>query len=202
MKKVLLPMLTMLLLSAGVKAQSVKESDISNPETPILYVGIDFTEARLIGDLAADENAIKNQHIPDINQLVINEAKKYDLEKALHRSKISSDIGITYNQNKKLDASKLKSTNSDDFTRFKPETVQKIVSDYDFGDKKGLGLMFVVEALNKTKAEAALWVTWIDMGSKKVLRTERKEEKAGGFGWRNYWARPIENVLDDLRKGK
>jgi hypothetical protein len=202
MKRILFPLLSFLFLATATHAQSVKESDITNPETPIVYLGLDFTEARLLGDLGADENAIKNQHIPDINQLVVNEGKKFDFEKALHRSKISSDLGFSYARNKTIDASKIKSTNSDDFTRFKPETVQSIVSKYEFGDKKGLGLLFVVEALNKTKAEAAIWVTWIDMGSKKVLKTDRKIGKGGGFGWRNYWVHPVDDILDDLRKGK
>jgi len=202
MKKILLPVLALLFVATGAQAQAAKTADITNPETPVIWLGLDFTEARLIGDLAADENAIKNQHIPDINQLVVNEAKKYDLAKSFKHTNISSDLGFTYAQNKKIDASKIKSTNNDDFTRFKPETVDKIVAGYDFGDKKGLGVMFIVEALNKTKAEAAIWVTYIDLGSKKVLQTVRKEGKAGGFGWRNFWARPVENILDDVRKGK
>ena len=202
MKKILLPVLAVLFLTTGAKAQSIKAADISNPETPIIWLGLDFTEARLIGDLSADENAIKNQHIPDINQLVVNEAKKYDLPKAFKHTNITSDLGFSYNQNKKLDASKLKSTNNDDFTRFKPETVEKVVAGYEFGDKKGLGVLFVVEALNKTKAEAAIWVTYIDLATKKILQTTRKTGKGGGFGWRNYWVHPVDDILDDIRKGK
>ena len=40
------------------------------------------------------------------------------------------------------------------------------------------------------------------MSSKKVLLTEKVRGKAGGFGFRNYWARTIHEVLKDIDKHK
>jgi hypothetical protein len=183
-------------------AQSAKVADISNRDVPAVWLGLDFTEARLIGDIGANENDIKDRIVNDINQLIVNEAKKYDIDGALKKSGVKAELGFTYEMNKKMDEKKLKSSNESDYTRLNKEMIEKMVAKYDFKDQKGLGVLFIVEAMNKSKDKAAIWVTWIDMSSKKVLQTERKEGKAGGFGFRNFWARSAYEVMNDLKKGK
>ncbi len=73
------------------------------------------------------------------------------------------------------------STNSADYNRLKEADITTLVKGFDFKGKKGLGILFIVEALSKTEKAAAVWVTLIDMPAKKVLLTERIEGKASGF---------------------
>jgi hypothetical protein len=71
--------------------------------------------------------------------------------------------------------------------------------------KQGAGLLFVMEAMRKEEKNsgAAIWVTLVDMKTKKILMTERIESKVGGgFGFRNYWASTIKNLIDDIDEKK
>ena len=86
---------------------------------------------------------------------------------------------------------------------FKEDDITTLVKGFDFGDKKGLGILFVCEAMSKSGKAGAYWVTFIDMKAKKVLLTERMEGKTGmSFGFRNYWTNPIKKVLDDIEDDK
>jgi len=59
-----------------------------------------------------------------------------------------------------------------------------------------------MESMSKTSERASMYVTFIDMSNKKVLHTERMEEKVGGFGLRNYYAKSIYEALEDIQKSK
>jgi len=77
------------------------------------------------------------------------------------------------------------------------------VKGFDFKGKKGLGVLLVCEAMSKSEKAIALWVTFVDMSSRKVLLTDRVEGKtAMGFGFRNFWAGGIKSALEQIEKKK
>ena len=182
-----------------VFSQTAKE--IFNSGTPITYLGVDFTQARLINDAGASATDLKEKHFPGINQVVINEPKKYDLEKAF-KTTITSDISVTEKVNSTIEADKIKSSSSSDENRLDAAAIQNVVNQYDVSGKKGVGLVFIMEGLNKPGAKGSMYVTFIDMPSKKVLFTERMIGKAGGFGYKNFWAKSVYEVLEDIQKSK
>jgi len=190
--------------AANLSAQTLKDV-FTNSETPIFYLGIDFTQARLIDDATANEIDIRDRQFAAINDVIVNEPKKYDLAEAFHKSYVDHDLGLVAKRNEKANAEAIKSSNTADYHRFKEEDVNKVVSSFDFAGKSGIGLLFVVEALSKSQKAAAIWVTLVDMKTKKVLLTERMEGKVGkfgGFGFKNYWAGPFKDVIDDINKKK
>jgi len=184
-----------------VYSQTAKEI-FNSSEIPVIYLGIDFTQARLIGDGAASAADFKDKHFTAINQVIVNEPKKYDLTKAFNRSSISNDIAVTENLNAKIDADKIKSSNSSDDARLDAAAIQKVVDGYALDGKKGVGLVFIMESLNKTAERGSMYVTFIDMSTRKVLFTERMTGKSGGFGNRNYWVKPVFEVLEQIKKSK
>ena len=186
--------------SAG--AQTLKEI-LNSSETPLLYLGIDFTQARLIDDATADVAAIRDRHYPAINDLVVNEPKKFDLAGAFHKTTIEHDLGLVAKRNAKINTEEIVSTNSADYNRLKEEDITKLVKGFDFAGKKGAGLLFIVEGMSKGKKGASIWVTLIDMATKKVLMTERMEGKTGmSIGFRNYWANPMNDLIKSIEKKK
>lgn len=187
-------------LTQSAYAQTAKEI-FNSTETPVTYLGIDFTQARLINDAGASATDLKEKHFPGINQVVINEPQKYDLVKAF-RKPITNDISVTEKVNATIDADKIKSSNSSDETRLDAAAIQKVVNQYDLGGKKGAGLVFIMEGLNKPGAKGSMYVTFIDMATRKVIFTERMTGKAGGFGYKNYWAKSVFEVLKDIEKSK
>ena len=183
-------------------AQTAKDV-FNNSETKILYLGIDFTKARLIDDANANAMDIRERQYNGINDLVVTEAKKFDLKGAFHKSYIDHDLGPVIKRNEKINAEEIKSTNSSDFHRLKEADINDVVKGLDLGDKTGVGLLFVAEAMSKAEKSIAVWVTLIDMKSKKVLMTDRVEGKAGmSFGFRNYWGSAIKSVIENIEKKK
>jgi hypothetical protein len=102
-----------------------------------------------------------------------------------------------------VNAENIKSTNTADFARLKESDITALVKGFDFEKQKGVGILFVMEGMSKANKAASVWVTLIDMKSKKVLMTERMEPKvAGGFSFRNYWASSIRILLETIDKKK
>jgi hypothetical protein len=90
------------------------------------------------------------------------------------------------------------SNNPDEYTRLTETDIVRAVKKYDFKGRKGTGLIFFVEGMHKGKEEAAAWVTFVDMGSKSVLATQRVKGNAGGIGFRNYWGKAFLNILKNM----
>jgi hypothetical protein len=183
-------------------AQTAKDV-FSNSETQILYLGIDFTKARLIDDANANAIDIRDRQFNGINDLIVTESKKYDLKNAFHKSYIDHDLGPVQKVNEKINAEDIKSTNTSDFHRLQASDIESVVKGLDLTDKKGVGLLFVMEAMSKSGKNAAIWVTLVDMKSKKVLMTERMEAKTGmAIGFRNTWAIPFKEIIEEIQKKK
>jgi len=183
-------------------AQTLKDVFTSS-ETPLFYLGIDFTKAKLIDDAGANEMDIRDRQYTGINDVVVNESKKYDLEKAFHKSNVDHDLGMVAKRNEKANAEQIKSTNTGDFHRLKEEDIASLVKGFDYGGKTGIGLLFVMEAMSKSEKAASIWVTLVDMKSKKLLMTERIESKVSmAIGFRNYWASSIRNLIETIQKKK
>lgn len=189
-------------ICTSVFSQSLKEF-FSNSETPLTYLGVDFSKAKLLAPGNPDE--IRNRLYTAINYVIINEPKKYDIKGAFHKSVVNNDITAVNAKNEKANINDILSTNSADYTRFKENDIAAMVKDLDLSGKQGIGLILVMEAMRKVDkdADAALWVTLVDMKSKKVLMTERIENnKAAGIGFRNYWAASIKNMIEKIEKKK
>lgn len=197
-------LLAIVFLLAGTQplsAQTLKDF-FNSSEVPLTYLGVDFTQAKVFNDIAANAMDIRDRQFAAINQVIVNEPKKYDFQKALSKSNVTNDISFVNAKNAKIDAEKIIESNSADEVRFTKATIESIVKGYKFAGKKGIGLMFIMESMNKASAQASMYVTFIDIASGKVLLTERMTAKAAGFGFRNYWAKTVYEVLDDIKKSK
>src|SRR4051812_23969910 len=82
----------------SIQAQTLKDV-FTNSETPLFYLGIDFTKAKLIDDATANVNDIRDRQYDGINDVVVTETKKYDLKSAFHKSNIDHDLGLVAKRN-------------------------------------------------------------------------------------------------------
>ncbi len=184
----------------GLSAQTIQ--DVFKSETTLTWLGIDFTDVKVLGHTDIEVEDLAARQFAGINELVLAEPKKFDLPKAFHKTTIETDISLVKAKNKGLDPEKIKSDNEADRTRFTKSTIEKMVSGYDFGGKKGFGVIIFMESMSKKAERATMYVTFVDMTSKKIILTERMEEKVGGFGLRNYYAKSIYEMLEDIQKDK
>lgn len=190
-----------ILLVSVQPVNAQKPKDIFSPETPLIYLGVDFSEARVIGEPVTKASDLPNFFV-GINNQIINESKKYDLPGAFHRSAVSSDISAVLKKCAGIDPGTIKSDNVNDINRLKKDHVYKIVKGYDFGNLKGIGVLFIMGGMSKSIKEASMYVTFFDIASKKVLLTEQMNGKGGGFSFRNYWLTAIYNVMNKIEKTK
>ena len=182
--------------NATITAQSLKNI-FTDSESPLTYLGIDFSKSRLLD--IGNPTDIRDRIYNSINQLIVAEPKKYDLKGAFVKSNINNNLNAVTKNNATANINDILSTNSSDFNRLKEADINAVVKNLDIEKTEGVGVLFVMEAMRKMdkKGDAAIWVTFVDMKTKKVLMTERIETKAaGGFGFRNYWASTIKNLID------
>jgi hypothetical protein len=184
-------------------AQTLKDF-FNNSETPLTYLGIDFTKAKLINEAGGNPMDIRNRLYNSINDVVVNEPKKYDIAGAFHKSSVTSDLTAVKVKNEKINAEEIMSSNTADFNRLKETDIAGMVKALAISGKKGIGLLFVMEGMKKEdkKAAASVWAVLIDLQTKKVLLSERFENKAAGFGFRNFWSSTIKATIDDIEKDK
>ena len=176
--------------------------DVFSDQTNIAYLGIDFTNVKIIGHTESEVTDLVDRQFSGINQLVLDEPKKYDLAGALHKSSVTPELSFVTAKNKTIDAAKVTSSDVAQEQHIDKNTINDIVKGYDFGGKKGIGFLFIVESMSKKSEKASIYLTFVDMATSKVLYTERVSEKCGGFGLRNYWAKSIYEAIDDIHDSK
>ena len=133
-------------IATSAFSQTLKDV-FSNNKLPIVYLGIDFSKAKLLD--TGDSNDIKNRLYASINQLIINEPKKFDLKGAFRKDNIDYDFAAVNKSNAQINENEIISTNSADFNRFKEVDIANMVKNLDLAGKTGIGILFVMESMRK-----------------------------------------------------
>ncbi|HNU47701.1 MAG TPA: hypothetical protein PKM40_02645, partial [Bacteroidia bacterium] len=188
MKKSLLTlMLSALMLGAFAQG---KMNELFKNNVKLIFMGYDLSQARFIGtDGFTDPAAIKDKFVAAWNNTFVAEYEKFSLQKAfkLTNDKYETNVDVVQDINGKLNIHERVMNGSYSIGE---DDVKKAVSHYNSKEKDAVGLVYVVESFNKTLEKAVIWVTFVDLSNNKVLYTEKVEEKAGGFGLKNYWIAP------------
>jgi len=196
------PLLFLFLFIASVGAVSAQtKSDVFNKDVEITWLGLDFSAAKLLGDREKYGSESDVKHLmTSWNELILAEPDKYNVAKAVGRSKVTNAIEVVNDRNSEVDAQAIFTDDQKDYLHIKPSDVEAMVSGYDFKGKTGIGLVFIVETFSKPNVEGSMYVTFVNMGSKEVLFTEHLTGEPKGFGMRNYWAGSVFNVLTKMQK--
>jgi hypothetical protein len=177
------------------------KSDVFNEGTEVTWLGLDFSGAKLIGDRERLGSESDIRHLLDaINDLMVKEADKYNVAAALKKTSVQNAIEVVHEHNAELDVLAMISKDGKDHIHLKESDVEEIIASYDFKGKSGIGLIFNVESFNKLIEEGSFWVTFVNMGTKEVLFTERLTAPPSGFGMRNFWAGSVNGVLAKIKK--
>lgn len=196
-----LPLILSLVFLATISsfAQSTM-SALFNGEAKMVFLGYDFSETRFIGSEGfTDPNAIQNKYLATWNALTVTEAEKYSLQEAFRLTdqhyENNTDVLTKNNYNTNV----LKNTINSSFS-LTEDQVKALVAKHEFEKQDAVGLTYVVESLNKLHDSAYVWVTFIDLNTGKVIYTEKLVGKAGGFGFRNFWAGSFYSVKKLIAK--
>lgn len=205
MKKILL--ITFIFAITNSLTAQTSFSDIKKHHS-WAWLGLDFSNTKLIGHAAfSDPEKIVNDYLPKINILVFNEAEKYDVMKAFRMSNFYEEDSEDLADDLYFD--KINSNLSTDELfvdrdySLEESDILNIVDNYNFDKvKQDIALIFIIESLDKTGECATMWVTVINTRTKDLLLSERMTGKPGGFGFRNYWAKSVFNVIKQINKKK
>ncbi|TDE11391.1 hypothetical protein [Dyadobacter psychrotolerans] len=196
MKKLLI-LSFFVVLSGRLFAQNTM-ADLFSGKAKVVFLGLDFTQAKYIGSAGfMDAAAIQSQHMVSWNNLIEFEPKKFSLVKPLKlkEEQYVAKVGDMIKHNKSANVADNIINEEYNLTE---DQVRKAVSKYSLSEKDGIGVVYVVESLSKTAEKMTAWVTFIDLSSKKILLTEKVEGKAGGFGFRNYWAGAVYKINENI----
>ena len=182
-----------LTLNKSVIAQS--NADIFQSATPVMWMGIDFSAARYLGDPGTVDNYEMIQLFTKINLLILNEPEKYNLNKTFYKSTVTPNLEMVQKRNSVIDLAKLISYNFEDYNHLDTAKIISMVNNFETGDVKGLAIIIIMESMDKMKEQASMWVTLFNAEEKRVLITQRLSGRAGGFGFRNHWAASINDVF-------
>ena len=199
MKKNILILMAGMLLGTATQAQTAKELFRKN-NYEYRWLGIDYTQVKLIGDFAdffsAGEKTaheIQNEYFPRWNRLILSEPSKYDVAGMFRKSRVDYDIDMVMFRNREIDIYDLEAYNT---PFYKKDHIKKVVQSYDIQDKTGIGVVMIAESLNKTTEMAIYHVVALNMETKEVLFSERIMARPAGFGLRNYWGGSIHDAIE------
>ena len=163
----------------------------------ITWFGLDYSNAFFIDSKAfPDPYKLQNELFREWNELVFSEKRKFDIAKVFNKREVSFMPEYINSRNEEVNIKKLIIDDRYYQRRFITDSVQIIIDSYQIPENiTGVGLVFIVESLNKPYHEAIYWITFFDIGSKKVLLTEPITGRPSGAGLHNYWANSFYNAL-------
>jgi hypothetical protein len=160
----------------------------------IVWLGVDFTHAKLIGPSGfTDIYSIIHTQFASMNDLFVREQQKFNFPKFLSKT-ARYNLQKVFERNTKISPDGLILV-YDTPNRIDGTVVQQIIDECQFPQENAIGLMFIVESLDKIKSTSFAWVTFIDLNTGKGIITSKFAGQAGGFGFRNYWANSFFDIL-------
>lgn len=165
---------------------------------PTVFYGVDFSMARVFGasESAGDFIDAFNR----INELFVNEAKKYDPKKAFRSKDMTMSLTMVRTMADNINKRRLKL----DHNNYQPSAkeIEQRVKTYRLGEKDGTGAIIIAALLDKPHEVATYHSVVFDIRSRKIISTKVITGKPGGFGLRNYWAGSLHHAMKRLAKSK
>ena len=183
------------------QAQTIQ--DIFNPNIPVTWFGIDYSHVKIVGTInefggktPVTSTELHDKYYGEWNQLILDEPEKYNIAKMIRRPGVVKDIKMITALNAASSMDSIEAAATPYYTR---EQIQEFVSAYPIENKKGIGLVFIAECMNKSYGGAYYHVVFFKMDTKEILLQDRMQGTVMGVGLRNYWAGSYLSVIDYVK---
>ncbi len=191
MKTSIIILLT-LFVSINLFAQKIQQ------DKEKIWYGVDLSNAYLIGDYGFRKPEILNTEFKKLNYKIVNEVGKYKLEQTFNQRNLLFDFTQIFNSFDKTDFSKnIKNKIVDSKITF--DDLQKIINNYNFPDKNKIGIIYIVEELNKITETASIVIIEFDTNTKKIISAKRYKGLASGIGIASHWANSVYRINNKIR---
>jgi hypothetical protein len=172
---------------------------VGDPNIPITWLGLDFEEALIIGDAALDVPSFTGIYAKKINDMIVNQPKRYDLSRYLRKTTVHYETSMIDESNAIIFTDNFVAA-APDLQSFTEAEIADLVAHYSLKDTTGVGVVLIVRAMNRTRGRMTANLTYIDMADKTVLYTKEFTVSAGGVEWAAYWANAVRRVLMEMQK--
>ncbi len=184
------------LLTLGIAQHSpANKAKVANAKE-IVYFGLDFSKTTLVGT---------KEDFVDLENITTNYFKRWNLMK-FKAHKYMKKSGISDNKI----AIERSLTNTADIIKILPKTqpisdeeIKQIVSYYKYETPIEIGLLFVVESLDKPDQNVPMYATFFNIQSGEVLFTKRIKRKTKTDLWGDFyivWVGRIANSVMIFKK--
>lgn len=172
--------------------------DRTDRNTPVVYYGIDFTLVKFIGSSGFNDPAhIVDVYFDKINQKIIMEQDKYDMGIFFRRRDFDIDLEMLSGRNRSLNPYDLVTNSNHSITE---DQIKTLIASYNPQAQEGIGLVIVMESLDKLRERGNMYFTLFDIKTKKVLHVRKESGEPSGFGITNYWMKPVYEALKKLKR--
>ncbi len=190
MKKYLFSLLILAVTTISIAQESHKV--FSSPT--VIWYGIDFTKAKMIGLTDDSPNKIITEYFKAWNDITI----ETDFAKMCQKDAAYKDPNGIIKQNLARESSTLRGTEEVELTK---EEIEARVKEIPVGQKKtGLAMVFIVESFNKTAEKATVHVTFFDIATRNVLWTKKMTGKPSGGAAKAAWSAALKDILNQIEK--
>lgn len=173
------------------------KQDVSVVDSYVFY-GVNFSKCHTYGWGQNPEQTLGA--LSEINGLFISEMDKYDIRKFLKKNVDNMDVDVSVKQTLNRDPKTLETYNETE--RLSVDTIKNVIKGLELKENKGYGLMIFADFLNKKKQVGIYQYVFFDIASREIVETWEATGEAGGFGFRNYWAKSVYNTLKTNRLKK
>jgi hypothetical protein len=193
-------MISFLLVLIGFSAFS--QVDVFASKDMVFY-GLDFTKARF------DENggttafvspaSMQDKYFPALNELMINERKKYDVAKSYKKENVEYYFDMSDEFNADFDVYD-SFVDDDEMVKLTEEQITEIVAKYKDDSHSGLGLVYVVDLVNHQRNTITIQIAFFDISTGETLLVKKARGTMKGFSIRNYYAGGIYQIIKESAK--
>jgi hypothetical protein len=160
----------------------------------IVYYGIDFTKAKMIGLGDESPHKIRDEYFKAWNEITID----MDLAKTFQKNSVAKDPNGISKLNFARETETLKSDKEIEFAK---ESIADMVKQMPVGQKKvGVGLVFIVQSFNKTAEAATVHVVFFDIADRTVLWQKKMTGKPSGGTAKSAWATALKDIFSQIEK--
>ena len=170
-------------------AQDARIFDVLSRSPQLVYFGIDFSHAQIIGESNKHKLALQDSILQQINLKFFSE-QIWWVSINFPRSIIIGE-NVINSLNKNYSATPLIPD---------VDSIQRIINEYPISNREGTGLVFIVASLDKSRAKVELYPVFFDISSKTIIWMNKESGTAHGgpIGLMHFWYPKVNNTIRDF----
>lgn len=183
----------LLLMAAITIAANAQEVGKVWSHPNMTWFGADFTMAKVLG-LEDSPHKIRDEYFKLWNDVTI----EMDMAKMFEKKAVYKDNMAITKQNLARETETLNKPAEADLTE---DAIVARVKEMPTGTKKdGLGLVFIVQSVDKAAAQAVVYVTFFDIATRKVLWMKKMTGKTSGKDPKTLGGSAIKDIFSQIEK--